>query len=321
MSFKFFKNLHVYCFEQPVTLTAETLQEHLARFPFRSCNQLERFTLGWVPPLEQDGNKTAALVFEANRCLLFTLRRQDKILPPATINDIVKERLVLLEEDLGRKVRKFEKDDLKEQIISELLPQALPRNTETPAYIDLQQNWLVINTPSRKKAEEVINHLRDSLGSLPVVLPQLGQPPVQMMTRWLFSQKLPPTLSFGEDCYLVADASESVTCKNTDLSSSEVHAHLKVGKVVNYLGLQWMDRLAFTLDKDFVIKRLKFSETSPEQEGDVYVDYTIMTGEITQLIIRLFEIFEMSPKETDGDEEIDFDEFDEDAEIDEDEDD
>lgn len=311
MQFKFFKNLHIFCFEQPVTLTAETLQDQLARSPFRPCNQLEWFTNGWIPPFAQDGDKEAALVFEANHCLLFTLRRQDKILPAATIRDIVKEKLVLLEEELGRKARKFERDDLKERVILELLPQALPRNTETSVYIDLQQNWLVINTPSGKKAEEVVNLLRDSLGSLPVVPPQPEQSLVQLMTQWLHTQQLPVPFTLGEDCRLIADGGESVTCKRVDLGSSAVQAHLKAGKVVNYLGLQWADRMTFILDEDFAIKRLKFLEVIAEQGEDVYVDFTVMTGEFTDLITQLFEIFDVQfgDFDDDDDDNDDSDEF------------
>jgi recombination associated protein RdgC len=291
MQFKFFKNLHIFCFQSPVTLTLEALHEELANSPFRSCNQQEWFTMGWVPPFEQDNDKEAAFVYEANHCLLFTLRRQDKILPPATVRDFVKEKLVQLEAELGRKARKFEKEELKERIIFERLPQALPRNSETSAYIDLQQNWLVINTPSRKKAEEVVNFLRDSLGSLPVVPPQLQQSPAPVMTHWLRSQKPPTPFTLGEDCHLVTSEKESVTCKNVDLSSSAVQAHLKAGKVVQYLSLQWADRITFTLDEDFAIKRLKYLEIIPEQGEDVYADFTVMTGELTNLITQLFELF------------------------------
>jgi len=305
MQFKFFKSLHIFCFQEPIVLTAETLQEQLVRSPFRACGQLEWFTSGWVPPFAQDNDKDAPFVYEANHCLLFTLRRQDKILPPATIRDFVKEKLVHLEEELGRKARKFEKDDLTERVTLELLPQALPRNSETSAYIDLQQNWLIINTPSRKKAEEIVNSLRESLGSLPVISPEPEESPVQMMTQWLYSQKLPTPFALGEDCHLVTSDGESVTCRRFDLSSSAVQGHLKAGKMVKYLGLQWANRATFVLDEELAIRRLKFLEVVPEQGEDVYVDFTIMTGELTNLITRLFEIFKVGLMDEDDMEYVD----------------
>lgn len=287
MPFRFFKNVSLFCFQQPTTLTAETLQTHLAHFPSRPCGELEWFTLGWVSPLTQ----TDTLIYEANHCLLLTLRRQEKILPPATIRDFMQEKLARLESDLARKARKFEREAIKDQVIRELLPQALPRHIETSAYIDTRQNWLVINTASQKRAEELVNFLRESVGSLPVVAPRFQQSPSQIMTQWLRSQTLPTALTLGEDCHLTTRDGESIIYRHTDLSAPAVQAHL-TGKIVHHLGLQWAERLAFTLDNDLVIKRLKYLETELESGEDVYADFSLMTSAFTQLITQLFAVFE-----------------------------
>lgn len=291
MQFKWFKNLRLFRFQTPVTLTAETLGEKLTQSPFRPCGDLEWFTSGWVSPLAAEDGTADPLVYEANHCLLFTLRRQEKILPAATIRDKVKERLAFLKKELGRNPRKYEKEELKKQVTEELLPQALPRNVETSAYIDLKQGWLIINTSSNKKAEEFTVFLRESLGSLPVELP-LFEELASQMTHWLHKKQTPTTFSFGEDCRLIAPEGESVTCKRVDLCSVAVQEHLHAGKTVEYLGLQWDSRLAFVLDQNFIIRRLKYLEVIPDAGDDFYADFTVMTIELARFFNQLFKILD-----------------------------
>lgn len=287
MQGKWFKNLQIYCFHQPVTLTAASLQEKLAQSEFRPAGQLEWSSMGWVPPAEE----SEALVFQVNHTLFFTARKQDKILPMSVVRDFVQERVEHIETEQLRKVGKREKNEIKDQVITELLPRALPRNSEITAYIDVKNGWLIVNTSSRKKAEDVISLLRMDLGDLSLVLPELNTAPMRVMTQWLTTRDLPTQFELGEDCKLVADEGESVTCKQLDLLSKEVAEHLHTGKLVQYLALQWQNKLVFVLDDEFSVRRVEFLEISEEPSDDMYANLALMTVVFAQFIPQLFDAF------------------------------
>lgn len=294
-----FKNLHIYRFLRPLTLSATDLEKHLKKFSFNPCGRMDMESHGWVSPFGRDSE---VLVHAAHRCYIMTFRKEEKILPASVVRDFVMEKVEEIETQQMRKVRKREKDELREDILKELIPRAFTRSTYQYAYIDVSHHWLLIDTANRKKAEEFVSALRQALGSLPVVPPKVQEYPAQVMTRWLTQEKCPPDFELADACELVDTSLEGaiVNCKRQDLLSEEIQAHLEAGKLVARLALQWNDRIGFVIDDDLVIRRLQFfdlvqtqaheSETeTSEQRFDA--DFAIMTGEVAALLKRLFEVF------------------------------
>lgn len=290
MTKKWFKNLMIFYFQNPFNLPLEALQEKLAENLFTPCKDLEWSTQGWTPPLPEEGELFS---YSINHCHLMTLKKQEKLLPPNVIREYLNEKIEEIELKEQRKVRKREKEMIKEQVIQELLPRAFHRNAELSGYIDTAHNWLIINTSSRKKAEEFTNFLRLTLGTLAVVPVQVQHSPASYMAYWLNQEELPEHFNVGEECKLVANE-ESVTCKQLDLFSSEIKAHLNVGRLVEYIELIWKDNLSFLLDNELNIRRLKFiaiAEAAEEEEFDQQNDFSLMTMEIAQMLPQLFKAF------------------------------
>jgi len=290
MSAKWFKNLHLFYFKSPVAFTADELQQKFTLTAFRPCEPHDRSSQGWVAPFAE---LDPSLVYQSNNCILFTLRKQERLLPTTTIREAVIAKVSKLEVEQSRKVGKREKDDIKGQVIYELLPRAFTQNTDIFAYIDLAHQWLVIDTPSRKKAEEFVSFLRINLETLPVVPLMVEPPPSESMTIWLKQRRLPQSFDFGEDCKLITDEGESVTCKQLDLLSAEVQEHLRAGKSVQQLALQWNERLAFVLDHELTIRRVKLLDIIQEQYEhltDAQSNFSIMTLELAKLLRELLDI-------------------------------
>lgn len=295
-----FKNLNIFRFLQPFTLSADALHEQLNHAPFYPCGRLEVSSQGWTPPL---GRESELLVHAAHQCLMLKLRREEKILPASVVRDLLNEKIEEIEAQQFRKVRKREKEAMRQDIFHDLLPRAFTRSTHLFAYIDVAHGWLLIDTANRKKAEELIHFLRDTLGSLPVVPPKLNQSISRIMTRWLIQQRdLPADFALADACELVdpAQAGAVVNCKRQDLTAEEIQGHLEAGKSVTRLALQWHQRLGFILDDELVIRRLQFLDLIQAQAEDVDIesqaqrfdtDFAIMTVEIASLINRLFEVF------------------------------
>ena len=294
-----FKNLHIYRFLRPWALSPTDLEKHLKKSVFSPCGRMEMESHGWVSPFGRDSE---VFVHAVHRCFMITLRKEEKILPASVVRDFVMEKIEDIETQQMRKVRKREKEDIREDVLKELIPRAFTRSTYQYAYIDAAHHWLLIDTANRKKAEEFISVLRQTLGSLPVVPPKVQEYPAQIMTHWLTQEQCPPDFEFADACELVDTSLEGaiVNCKRQDLLSEEIQAHLEAGKLVARLALKWNDRIGFVIDDDLIIRRLQFLDIVQSQAHEVEAetseqrfdaDFAIMTGEVAALVKRLFELF------------------------------
>lgn len=295
-----FKNLHVFRLLVPFRHSMDELEALLQGHVFQPCGRLEMNSQGWVAPLGKEGK---SLLHGLGQCVLLCARKEEKILPTSVIRDFVNERLEEIESQQLRKVRKQEREAIRDAVLQELLPRAFTRSNYQYAYLDLSHGWLLVDTSSRKKAEEFVNFLRQSLGSLPVISPKLRDSPSRVMTQWLGNRsRCPEDFELADACELVEIAMEGsvVNCKRQDLLAEEIHAHLEAGKLVSRLALRWQSHLSFVVDEDLVLRRLQFLEITSDQGEDFVsrdrvvrfdADFALMTGEFSRLLPRLFQVF------------------------------
>ncbi len=293
-----FKNLCLYKLESTFSHSAEELEQLLAADPFQACGRLDLDSAGFSPPL---GDGHQHLVHAANGYLMVCLREESKLLPASVVREAVDERIHAIEEQEMRKVRKREKDRLKDEVMIDMLPRAFSRNRRIHAYIDTHENWVVVDAATWKKAEEVTERLREVVGSLPIAPPQPETSPQAVMTRWVARDQLPTDFELGDECVLTDPRLEGseVRCKRQDLHSSEIRTHLAAGKQVSRLALRWQDRMSFLLDADMSVKRLRFDDVVQDDTADLEAesaaerfdsDFSIMTLELARLIPRMMEV-------------------------------
>lgn len=292
-----FKNLKVYRLTRNIDLSAETLEARLAERRFQSCSNLDFSRYGWVPPL---GRLSELYTHGANGCTLICARRQEKILPAAAVNEMVEEKVLALEERQGRNIYRKEKRSLKDEVIHSLLPRALTRSSLTYAYFSPRQEYLFIDAASAAKAEELLDHLRQTVGELPIVPLSCHGDPAEVMTRWL-KQSPPKGLEPDGECELQnpLESSNTVRCRHQELESDEIMTHLKAGKRVIQLALIWNNAIRFVLTGDFGIKRLKFEasvlEEAQTEAADAAAqfdqDFAVMNLQLGRLVEDLLEAF------------------------------
>ncbi|MEY2700824.1 MAG: recombination-associated protein RdgC [Pseudomonadota bacterium] len=287
-----FKNLMLYQFTDRFSLELQAFEAALGSHRFRPCGQVETATEGWVSPYGKDD---PVLVHSTESCMLFILMREEKILPASVVNDALAEKIEEIEADRGVPPGKKERAELRDQVINSLLPRAFTVRRRTQAFIDLSKGWLLVDSTSSKKAEQLITVLRQSLGSLPVERLMPGKPVTDVMTAWLSGYGLPQALALEDTCELRDQGEDGgiIRCRKHDLAAPEVLNHLEAGKKVTRLSLAWRERLSFHLDDQFGIKGLKILELHEEadpvdHEGDdiarLDADFRIMHGEISALI-------------------------------------
>jgi len=294
-----FKNLAVYRFTEPFTLSSEDLEQQLQQQPFRSCGAHDEFSVGWTPPL---GKASDAMVHVSNGFMMLCAKKEEKVIPASVINEMLQEKIAEIEEQEARKLPQKERGRVKDELIFELLPRAFSFSRKTYAYIDSKGGWLVVDAASPKKAEDLLSQLRKSLGSLPVVPIGAGVKPAAIMTQWLLENVSPSDIVVEDECELRSQEEEAaiIRCKRHDLALPEIKNHLDSGKQVIKLAMSWADRLSFVLDDNLAVKRLKFLDLIQEQAADIEAadeveqfdaDFSIMTAELAQFFPRLIELF------------------------------
>ena len=294
-----FKNLRAYRLTQPFDLSPEQLDEQLQQHTFKPCAKSQPQAIGWVPPL---GDSTEALVHAAGGRLLVRLKREEKILPSSVVRELLDEKVALIEDEQARKVYRKEILTLKDEIIQDCLPRAFSRSAAVYAYIDTRSNWIFVDAASAARAEELLNLMRECIGSFPVVLPQVNNAPMASMTGWLVHHNLPDDFSLGEECELreLGEEGGVVRCRGVDLLSEEVETHLQAGRQVARLALRWQERLSLVIAEDLCLRRLKFAEELMKEnedlpEGDeaarLDADFALMTDALSGLQERVMALF------------------------------
>ena len=293
-----FRNLTPFRLVEPLPLNAEALTARLESHAFQPCLSHQPSSAGWSAPL---GRKARDLIHAVAGRWLFCLRTEDKLLPAMVINQELAERVAVIEDEQRRPVRRREKQELREQLVHELLPRALTRSRRSYAYLDTASGWLVVDSASPRMVEELTGTLRKTLDSLPIAPPRIKQSPAAVMTAWLVAGQPPADFAFGDVCELQegGETGGVVRCRGQDLTGDEIRAHLDAGKQAVQLGLIWNGRVAFVLDEALLVRRLHFLDVVQESLRDgadsaealFDAEFALMTGELTLLLPRLLELF------------------------------
>lgn len=297
-----FKNLYVFAFTEQFTLKEQDLEKQLSEHLFTPCGSTEMSHVGWVNAMGKHGNST---VHETNKSILLCARKEEKILPAPVIKEMIEEKMALLEAEQGRGATKKEKEQFKEDIIFELLPRAFSRFTDTHAYINAEENIIVINSGSRGKAEDFLALLRKSLGTLKVTSPMPEMAPDEIMTDWLLEKNLAEPFQLGMEAELhgLGDDAAIIRVKNQDLISDEIKNHLDADKFITKIALEWDEAMSFVLCDDLAIKRIKFFDVLHEQNDDIDsddvmakkdADFALMAGELNRFIHDLLKQFSVT---------------------------
>lgn len=292
-----FKNLMVYRLSREVSLSADEMEKQLSALSFTPCGSQDMAKTGWVPPM---GSHSDALTHTVNGQIVICARKEEKILPSPVIKQELQAKIERLEGEQHRKLKKTEKDSLKDEVLHSLLPRAFSRFNQTYLWIDTVNGLIMVDAASAKRAEDTLALLRKSLGSLPVVPLTLENPIELTLTEWVRSGDLPAGFTLMDEAELKAILEDGgvIRCKKQVLVSDEIAVHIEAGKLVTKLALDWQERVQLILADDGSLKRLKFSDTLREQNDDIDrddfaqrfdADFILMTSELAALIKNLIE--------------------------------
>src|SRR5487761_1576600 len=287
-----FKNLTVYRLPADWNWSAASLEEALARRPLQPCSSFEMRSMGWVPPATTD-----RLLHTLGEHHLLALGVNQKLLPASIVRQEAEQRARIQAATQGFPMGRRQGRALKMQVLEELRARALTRRRVTRAWIDPRGGWLVVDSASDRRAEELVETLRDTLGSLAVQKLDTERSPSACMAAWLMQSDASGPFSIEQDLELQSGepARSIVRYRRHPLDGKEVRAYDAGGKRPTQLGLTWNGRVSFVLTEKLQIKRIEFLEVAPEggdeeeiDAGEQFdLDFAVMAGELAKLLEEL----------------------------------
>lgn len=288
----FFKNLQCYRLPAGWDMTAARLAEMLAPNSFTPASSNELLRMGWEAPRD-DG----ALAYGLNGQILLKLVTEKKLLPASVINQVAKAKAAEMEEAQGFAPGKKAMKELKERVADELLPRAFAIRSQTFVWIDPVNGWLVVDSASAARADDVIKLLLKGVDRMPLESVRVARSPSAVMTAWLQNFEAPSGFTVDQDATLVhgGDSKKSVTFKGHDLDRDDVQHNINSGKQVTKLAMTWRDKISFVLTESLAIKSVKPLDVIREgatAKGDSErfdSDFALMTGELAQMLADIME--------------------------------
>lgn len=289
-----FKNLMIYRLNCDTSLSPDDMEKQLAAHSFTPCGSQDMAKFGWGSPT---GAQNDALLHVYNGQILICANKEEKILPAPVIKQALEAKIHQLEQQ-QRKLKKTEKQALKDEVLHTLLPRAFSRFSQIFMWIDTVNSRIMIDSASAKKAEEILALLRKSLGSLQVVPLALERPLDVTLTEWVRSSDIPSEFTLMDEAELKATHEEGgvIHCKQQELVCDEIAHHINAGKRITRLALDWQERIQLLLSEDGSIKRLKFADSLRDKNDDIDredvalrfdADFMLMTTELAALVDHL----------------------------------
>ncbi len=294
-----FKNARLFQLNEEFGLDAEALNAALKNDALKACAPMEMVSKGWVSPFGPDSEM---FVWQSGDALLFCLGMEEKVLPAAVVNHQLNQRIENIKAETGNKPGRKQQTDMKQQVTMEMLPQAFVKPKQTFAYLDLKLGFLVVDSASQNAAEELVTHLRQTLGSFKVSAFGPASSVAQVMTHWVTHAKADGGFELDTEIVLetLDDNKGVVRGRNIEHMDDQMQKHIDNGYLVTSLGLVFNERIDLVLGHDLGVKKIKFTdlvldqmeETGMEDEFQIIdTKFTLFSLELRVLIESMFEIF------------------------------
>lgn len=289
----FFKHAQLFRLPAPWDMTAERLAEALASQAFVPASSNELLRQGWASPREN-----GPLVHAVHGQFLLSLATEKKILPSKVINQVAKAKAAELAEQQGFAPGKKAMKELKERAADELLPRAFAVRNVLDVWIDPKHGWLIVNSSTASKADDVIKLLLKAVDRLPLESLRVQSSPAAAMTAWLESDEAPHNFTIDQDATLRAtgESKSQIGYKRHTLDPEDMRRHVAAGKQCQRLALTWNSRISFVLTDQLSIKAIKPLDVLKENDSVTFDqaerfdnDFTLMSGELANLFADLVE--------------------------------
>ncbi|WP_159282926.1 recombination-associated protein RdgC [Rahnella variigena] len=293
------KNAIVYKAHLP---DADLLAGHLKEFPFSEIGDLHMASVGFIPNLI-----TAELVTPFQGGLSLSLRIDEKIIPGAAVRKEVQDRVATIEREVGKKLKRAEKMNIKDMVLADFCKQAFVKTTVLNAFYNTEHHLLIVATGSKHYAGVLVSYLVKAVGSVKTETIHISD------IKHGLTTKLKTYLNGDDrafDGFHVGDftqLSRKVEQKETikyaaDLDSirEELRENLENSYIVDSINLRYGD-VSFLLTENFHFKRVDLRELADNDEDDLPYRWrheaSVATLLLTSVINTLCVLLSYKPQE------------------------
>lgn len=287
-----FKNLRFFRLHPDWSM--DSIDEDVAAHAFTPGNSQEPLSLGWTSVRDE-----AELVHRVNGQILLCAKAEKKLLPSTVINQVARARAKDKEAEQGYRVGRKQMKELKEDLITELLPRAFSIERQVFVWIDPENRWLAVDAAAAATADEIMGLLAKTFELFPAIPVYTEQSPSAAMTGWLADFNAPYPFSIDQDAELRAsgESRSVVRYARHHLDSDEIRKHITDGKQCTRLALTWADKISFVLTDGLEIKRLaptdlltnQQEQNAQDEAQDFDSAFLVMSAEFNGLITELLE--------------------------------
>ena len=291
----FFRNLSVYSLPAGWVVTLEQLTSMLERFLFVPTTDLQAESTGWAPVHEGFG-----VVHAVQGHLLLRMRTESRVMPAKAIELQLQELAEKVEKSQGFKPGKKQRKEIREQVITQMLPAAFRQQDDVLIWIDTHAGRLGIDSAASGPRDTAISLLCKSIDSFVLERLTVKTAAAGAMTGWLAEDEAPEgfTIDTTADLRATGQGAGAVQYVNRPLEADEIRRHLQNGMQCTRLGLTWNDKVSFLLDDELVLKRVlpcealhKDVERVAKNDADTFeADFYLMASTIRPLIADLVDV-------------------------------
>jgi recombination associated protein RdgC len=275
----FFKNLTAF---KITDINIDIFEESINKLAFKSCTNSQKSSRGFINPFIKNSENC---LFRFNHLAAFCLLNEEKILPAQVINQQAQEYIEELE--LTRYVSKKEKTQIKEDMEQRLLPQAFSKFKKVYGYLDLVNNFLVIDSVSEKQITEVLDLLQRCEARFEPVIKE----ETDILTEWLVDNAYPVDVEIAEKCKLtsaIGDSIANISCQGSSMLNDNIKSFIDSGGYITELAIIWREQLAMTANINLQFKSIKFLEgikdLNKDDDAGHEVDLLLMADIFTELL-------------------------------------
>ncbi|NTE96728.1 recombination-associated protein RdgC [Agrobacterium tumefaciens] len=295
---KAIKNAIAYSVELP---SAAVLAEHLKEMPFEPVGELFISRAGFVK-----NPFTGELVTPLNGGLSFSVRYDEKILPSASVRQVLDSAVADAEKECGHELEKDEREAVKERARAALIATALVKTVYVHAFYHFDSKLLILPTTAKPLAGTVVGLLARVMGSIKTTTIHVSDVKSGLTARLVRyldgDDKAYDGFKIGESCVLKEKSNKvSIDIDNLDHAKRALREALDAKMQVETMQLV-REGICFKLTSDFRLRSIEYLEELTEDEqaelegaDAAYawrIEATIQLLQIVDTVKALCELFD-----------------------------